>query len=256
DRAGLKPMPGDRRLSRPRTVTRPSSGGRMPVITRQSVDLPAPLRPMIASTEPLGTLKDTFRRAGMIRPPESTRRNRRRLCVIMSQESIRTRSDAEIPSTSMEGSSRPEGCSRGTTVSPIACPPLCRSLSQAVALTQPPTRTPRTTPTGWETFLPLAPANGATVADTLGEAKMTAASPRPIATTIRGGEGRARSGDCAVRVRPGSAPRPRPCRPPELVGAHLDLLEAGPLEPRRQPVRVPGHVGVALVQRGELVRGR
>ena len=60
-------------------------------MTRHNVDLPAPLRPMTASTDPLGTSNETFRRAGMIRPPESTRRNRRRTSVMMSLESIRTR---------------------------------------------------------------------------------------------------------------------------------------------------------------------
>ena len=77
-RASLKPRPGVSRLSRPCTVIRPASGGRMPVMTRHRVDLPAPLRPMTASTEPLRTSNDTSRKAGMIRAPESSRRNKRR----------------------------------------------------------------------------------------------------------------------------------------------------------------------------------
>ena len=136
------------------------------MITRQRVDLPAPLRPMTASTEPLGTLNDTSRRAGISRPPES--RAAEQAANVGDQvrgvdpHAVRRRH----LSTSIEGSSRPEGCSRATTVSPIACPPLCCSLSQAVALTQPPIQTPRTDTDKLGTIPPAGPIGGK-VSDTL-----------------------------------------------------------------------------------------
>ena len=49
---------------RPRTTTRPSSGGSVPRMTRHSVDFPAPLRPITASTEPFLTSKDDVPQRG------------------------------------------------------------------------------------------------------------------------------------------------------------------------------------------------
>ena len=52
---------------RPRTMTRPASGARMPAIVRSSVDFPAPLRPITPSTVPFGTVNETSRSAGTSR---------------------------------------------------------------------------------------------------------------------------------------------------------------------------------------------
>ena len=52
---------------RPLTTISPSLGGRMPAIARMMVDLPAPFAPMMPSTEPCGTSKDTPRTAWIIR---------------------------------------------------------------------------------------------------------------------------------------------------------------------------------------------
>ena len=49
-------------------VTRPFVGGRIPAIVRNSVDLPAPLRPITPYTEPVGTSKLTLFSASMVRP--------------------------------------------------------------------------------------------------------------------------------------------------------------------------------------------
>ncbi len=67
-RSFLNPTPRARRvLTRPRTSTFPSVGGRMPAIARRSVDLPAPFTPTTPSTWPCGTSKETSRTAWISR---------------------------------------------------------------------------------------------------------------------------------------------------------------------------------------------
>ena len=59
-----KPVPTSRRLAtRPRIVTRPADGSVMRLRTFSSVLFPAPLRPMMPTTSPSWTLKETSRRA-------------------------------------------------------------------------------------------------------------------------------------------------------------------------------------------------
>jgi len=54
-------------MSRPSKTTRPSLGGKMPVMELNSVVLPAPFGPMSANTSPRFTSKDTSSTA--TRPP-------------------------------------------------------------------------------------------------------------------------------------------------------------------------------------------
>ena len=76
---------------RPRTVTRPSVGARMPAMARSSVDLPAPFRPTTASTVPFGTVNDTSRRAGTSRIGGSSRRSSSRTLDLKDDWPTRTR---------------------------------------------------------------------------------------------------------------------------------------------------------------------
>ena len=76
---------------RPRTVTRPSVGARMPAIARSRVDLPAPLRPTTASTLPFGTVNETSRSAGTIRVGGSSSRSSSRALDLNDDWPTRTR---------------------------------------------------------------------------------------------------------------------------------------------------------------------
>src|SRR5690606_16563658 len=75
----------------------------MPHSARSRVDLPAPLRPTTASTDPRGTVNDTSRRAGTTRTSARRRDTRRRRSVRRLGASRRTRYDAERPWTSTAG---------------------------------------------------------------------------------------------------------------------------------------------------------
>src|SRR5262245_38500896 len=99
----LKPTPTDSSAEiRPRTVTWPLSGARMPARVRNSVDLPAPFRPITPSTLPFGTVKDTSRSAGTSRSDARRRLNRSRSPALHDWSRC-TRYDAETLSTSIAG---------------------------------------------------------------------------------------------------------------------------------------------------------
>src|SRR4051794_4444036 len=75
--SALKPTPSASSvLTRPWTSTRPRVGGRMPATVRMSVDLPAPLAPMMPSTLPCGTSSDTSSTALISRTTRSRRPTR------------------------------------------------------------------------------------------------------------------------------------------------------------------------------------
>ena len=64
--SGWNPVPTSRRLpTRPRISARPSVGVVMRVSSFSKVDFPAPLRPMIPTTWPVGTSNETSRSAQM-----------------------------------------------------------------------------------------------------------------------------------------------------------------------------------------------
>src|SRR5215207_3946235 len=89
DRAALNPTPrASSVLTFPRTMMRPSVGGRIPASMRISVDFPAPLAPMMPSVVPCGTTKETSRTAWTSRTARSPRPSR-----VMAVLKVGTRSN-------------------------------------------------------------------------------------------------------------------------------------------------------------------
>ena len=78
----LKPTPSASSvLARPQTSTLPEVGGRMPAIARISVDLPAPLEPMMPMAVPTRTSKVTCLSASTTCTLRSPRPKRTRVCL-------------------------------------------------------------------------------------------------------------------------------------------------------------------------------